>query len=45
MQPKTKENDLLDYYARELAYLRSQGQNFARRYPKVASQLDYHGTE
>ncbi|PLY99967.1 type VI secretion system baseplate subunit TssF [Burkholderia sp. WAC0059] len=39
------EDDILDYYERELAYLRLQGADFARRYPKVASRLALHGTE
>ena len=38
-------NDLLQYYKRELVYLREQGSNFAKRYPKVASRLALHGTE
>jgi len=38
-------NDLLQYYKRELSYLRSQGADFARRYPKVASRLVFHGSE
>lgn len=45
MQAKSNENDLLDYYARELVYLREQGHDFSQRYPKVAARLDYHGTE
>src|SRR5688572_11480949 len=32
-------DDLLDYYERELTYLRRSGAEFARRYPKVASRL------
>ncbi len=32
--------DLLDYYKRELAYLRGQGTDFARRYPQVAQRLE-----
>lgn len=32
--------DLLDYYKRELAYLRGQGADFARRYPKIAHLLE-----
>jgi type VI secretion system protein ImpG len=32
--------DLLDYYKRELAYLRGQGADFARRYPQVAHLLE-----
>lgn len=39
------EDDLLEYYKRELAYFRSQGADFARRYPKVASRLAFGGTE
>ncbi|RYZ11873.1 MAG: type VI secretion system baseplate subunit TssF [Comamonadaceae bacterium] len=38
-------SDLLQYYKRELSYLRSQGADFARRYPKVASRLALHGAE
>lgn len=37
--------DLLQYYKRELGYLRNEGANFAKRYPKVASMLSLHGTE
>jgi type VI secretion system protein ImpG len=32
-------DDLLYYYERELAFLRSMGAEFAERYPKVASRL------
>ncbi|QGZ64854.1 type VI secretion system baseplate subunit TssF [Paraburkholderia acidisoli] len=38
-------DDLLQYYKRELSYLRTQGADFARRYPKIASKLALHGTE
>lgn len=38
-------SDLLHYYKRELGYLRDQGSDFARRYPKVASGLALHGAE
>ncbi|MFP4307135.1 MAG: type VI secretion system baseplate subunit TssF [Desulfococcaceae bacterium] len=31
---------LLDYYRRELEYLRQEGVRFARRYPKVAGRLE-----
>ena len=31
---------LLDYYRRELQYLRREGVRFARRYPKVAGRLE-----
>ncbi len=32
-------DDLLDYYERELTYLRRLGAEFAQKYPKVASRL------
>ena len=38
-------SDLLQYYKRELSYLRGQGADFAQRYPKVASRLSLHGGE
>ncbi|WP_325345702.1 type VI secretion system baseplate subunit TssF [Xylophilus sp.] len=38
-------SDLLQYYKRELSYLRGQGADFARRYPKVAARLALHGAE
>jgi type VI secretion system protein ImpG len=38
-------DDLLHYYKRELAYLRTQGASFAQRYPKIAARLALHGTE
>jgi type VI secretion system protein ImpG len=38
-------NDLLQYYKRELSYLRTQGADFAARYPKIASRLALHGSE
>jgi type VI secretion system protein ImpG len=38
-------SDLLQYYKRELSYLRGQGADFAQRYPKVASRLALHGAE
>lgn len=40
-----RHSDLLQYYKRELSYLREQGADFARRYPKVASRLALHGAE
>ena len=40
-----RHSDLLQYYKRELSYLRAQGADFARRYPKVASRLALHGAE
>lgn len=38
-------NDLLDYYERELSYLRHEGAAFAARYPRVAARLDFSGAE
>ncbi len=38
-------DDILQYYKRELSYLRKQGAAFASRYPKVAAGLALHGTE
>lgn len=38
-------NDLLDYYQRELSYLRHEGAAFAARYPRVAARLDLSGAE
>lgn len=38
-------SDLLQYYKRELTYLREQGADFSMRYPKVASSLALHGAE
>ena len=38
-------DDLLDYYQRELTYLRHQGAEFARLYPRVAARLEISGTE
>ncbi|MCG5076763.1 type VI secretion system baseplate subunit TssF [Paraburkholderia tagetis] len=35
----------LDYYNRELAYLRELGAEFARQYPKVAGGLGMHGID
>ena len=42
---EVSQQDLLQYYKRELGYLREQGARFAGRYPKVASMLDFHGSE
>lgn len=36
---------LLDYYNRELAYVREQGSEFAEQFPKVAARLGMHGIE
>lgn len=38
-------DDLLEYYRRELAYLRTQSADFAQRYPKVAQRLVLSGGE
>lgn len=39
------DSKLLDYYNRELAYLREMGAEFAGRYPKVAGRLGMRGIE
>ncbi|WP_034912057.1 type VI secretion system baseplate subunit TssF [Erwinia sp. 9145] len=39
------DSKLLDYYNRELAYLREMGAEFAERYPKVAGRLGMRGIE
>lgn len=39
------DSKLLDYYNRELAYLREMGAEFAQRYPKVAGRLGMRGIE
>ena len=38
-------DDLLEYYRRELRYLRTQSADFAARYPKVAQRLVLNGAE
>ncbi|CAB5723852.1 Uncharacterized protein conserved in bacteria [Delftia tsuruhatensis] len=40
MDPK-----LLDYYNRELAYIRELGQEFAQQHPKIAGRLGMHGLD
>ncbi|QCJ14423.1 hypothetical protein FA026_18060 [Escherichia coli] len=35
-------NKLLSYYQKELAFLRKQGIEFAKKYPKVARRLGYN---
>ncbi len=45
MDTRAADNDILDYYLRELTWLREQGRDFAYRYPKVGSRLDLHGGE
>ena len=39
------DDDLIEYYKRELAYLRHQGADFSARYPKVAARLAVGGAE
>ena len=39
------ESQLLEYYNRELAYLREVGAEFAERYPKVAGRLGMKGID
>ncbi|WP_414147509.1 type VI secretion system baseplate subunit TssF [Erwinia sp. BNK-24-b] len=39
------DSKLLDYYNRELAYLREMGAEFAERYPKVAGRLGMSGID
>lgn len=36
----TSDTRLLDYYENELSYLRTAGQEFAKKYPKVANRLE-----
>ena len=36
---------MLDYYNRELAYVREQGAEFAEQFPKVAERLGMRGIE
>ncbi len=45
MDARATDNDLLDYYLRELSWLREQGREFSHRYPKVGGRLDLHGGE
>ncbi|PHM60138.1 type VI secretion system baseplate subunit TssF [Xenorhabdus ishibashii] len=39
------DNKLLEYYNRELVYLREMGKEFAKLYPKVANRLGMHGID
>lgn len=39
------DDDLIEYYKKELSYLRVQGEHFAARYPKVAARLVLGGAE
>lgn len=43
--PDVAHDDILHYYKREIGYLRTQGTDFARRYPKVAARLALQGSE
>jgi len=36
---------LLDYYNRELAYMREMGREFAEQHPKIAARLGMHGLQ
>ena len=36
------QDDLVDYYRREMSYLRESGDHFAQRYPKVAQRLSFN---
>lgn len=40
-----KNHQFLEYYQRELTYLRNAGAHFARRYPKIARRLELGPTE
>ncbi|EJV3517752.1 type VI secretion system baseplate subunit TssF [Escherichia coli] len=35
-------NKLLSYYQKELSFLKKRGEEFSRRYPKIARRLGYH---
>jgi len=39
------QDDLVDYYRREMAYLRESGDQFSQRYPKVAQRLAVNASE
>ncbi|CDH23234.1 type VI secretion system baseplate subunit TssF [Xenorhabdus bovienii] len=39
------DSKLLEYYNRELVYLREMGKEFAERYPKIANRLGMHGID
>ncbi|WP_340608874.1 type VI secretion system baseplate subunit TssF [Xenorhabdus bharatensis] len=39
------DSKLLEYYNRELIYLREMGKEFAERYPKIANRLGMHGID
>lgn len=42
---KSNKDLILDYYQRELQYLRKQGAEFAKHYPKIAKRLELSETE
>ena len=39
------DNDFLEYYNRELTYIREAGREFASQYPKIAGRLGMQGVE
>lgn len=41
----SSDDNLIDYYKRELRYLRHQGADFAKKYPKIAGRLAFNGHE
>jgi len=45
MPTETMDPQLLDYYNRELVYMRELAGEFARQHPKVAKRLGMHGIE
>lgn len=45
LNPVSVQDDILEYYRRELSYLRTQSLDFAARYPKVAERLALTGAE
>lgn len=40
-----RDAQLLDFYQRELSYLRLSGKHYAQQYPKIARRLDLNGSE
>ena len=45
MNTSNLQDDLVDYYRREIAYLRESGEHFSQRYPKVAQRLSFNASE
>ncbi|MFM2042408.1 MAG: type secretion system baseplate subunit TssF [Pseudomonadota bacterium] len=43
--PRDEGDDLFACFERELLYLRNEGAEFARTYPKIAGRLDFNGHE